>query len=302
MKTITDKFEEHLGAKQWDTFVRDMVHWYYGRFAEVAWCAISASYMMNELGLLSQIGGKEQNTYRMMTNAEKACKNTGKGVFHYAKDLKKGTTIKKGTIIFMLRSDPPMTVGSKKHVTTAYTDFVYKGSGTFPALGGNQSGAIMVKNYNQSTIYGMFYPDYSEDKPNTHPTLQRGDKGKDVKTMQTVLRKIGFANITGEEMVADGSYGKITTATVIAFQVICGLKADGICGSKTWKKMDELLLMPKCSTVAQTNVNVRIGPGTGFNPIDTVKEGTKVYYTTIIDGWLYLPTQKGWSRSKWYNL
>ena len=303
IKTVTDMFQAHIGAHEYDDFVTKMIKWYYGGgFSKVAWCAISMSYMMNELGLLDQIGGKNQNCYKMLCSIKDAVKKTGKGVFKMREDIKKGETIKRGTIILMLNDGkPPMTTTSEKHVTSAYKDFAYKGTGTFESLGGNQSDEIMVKTYAQSRIYAIFAPDYGAEEKK-HPTLRKGDKGNDVKKMQNDLRKIGFSNISGKEMVADGSFGAITQATVVAFQVINDLKQDGICGPKTWAKIDELLLMSKKNTVALTDVNVRTGPGTGFPRITTVNEGDKVTYTVIIDGWIYIPALNGWSRSKWYNL
>lgn len=303
-KTVTDMFQAHIGAHEYDDFVTKMIRWYYdGNFAKVAWCAISMSYMMNQLGLLDQIGGKNQNCYEMLKDVTAAVKKTGKGKLTMRENIKKGYSIKRGTIIFMLNDgDPPMKVTSKKHVTSANKDFSYKGTGTFESLGGNQSDEIMVKPYAQSRIYAVFEPDYSAEEK-THPTLRRGDKGAAVKTMQSDLRKIGFANVSGKEMVVDGSYGAITQATVIAFQVLTNTAPqDGICGKKTWGKIDELLAMPKHSTVALTDVNLRTGPGTGFPKIGVVKEGTKVTYTVILDGWLYLPSLGGWSRSKWHSL
>lgn len=302
-KTITDMFVPYIGVKEYDGIVRKMIEWFYGSFRQVAWCAISCSYMANELGILDQFGGKEQNVCRLMKNTEKAWKKNSKGTFKYATELKKGDVIKKGTVVFILKSEPPMTEGSNKHVTTAYTDFKYTGNGSFKSLGGNQSDYIQVKLYPQNQIYAVFYPDYSDDKPiPTHPTLRKGDKGADVKKMQSDLRKIGFGMVTGEEMLADGSYGRITANTVVAFQVLNNLKADGVCGKLTWAKIDELLLMPKATTTAQTDVNLRIAPGTGFKKIGVITEGTKVTYSVILDGWLYLPNKKGWSRSKWYSL
>lgn len=311
-KTVTDMFQAHIGAHEYDDFVTKMIRWYYdGNFAKVAWCAISMSYMMNQLGLLDQIGGKNQNCYEMLKDVTAAVKKTGKGRLTMRENLKKGQTVKRGAIIFILNDEPPMRVTSKKHVTSANKDFVYKGTGTFESLGGNQSDEIMVKSYAQSRIYAIFEPEYEAEKKPTpeptpvkkHSTLRKGDKGAEVKEMQTALRKLGFANITGKEMVVDGSYGKITTATVTAFQTICGLRPDGICGTKqTWPMIDKLLAMPKTRVTALTTVNVRTGPGAGFKKIGTVEEGKAVTYATLVDGWIYIPLLKGWSKSSYYTI
>lgn len=311
-KTLTDMFNPYKGVEQYEGIVRTMIEWYYnGKFYKVAWCAISMSYMANQLGILDQFGGKNQNCYRMLCAIEDAIKKTGKGKLTYKKDLKKGQTIKRGTVIFILHEGTVMKVGSKKHVTTAYKDFDYKGAGTYQSLGGNQSHAIKVKAYDQSKIYAIFEPDYIDEKPQPEPTptptghttLRQGDKGAEVKEMQNDLRTLGFAYVSGQEMIADGKFGKITKATVVAFQVLNGLKADGICGTKqTWPMIDKLLDMPKTKVVAFTDVYLRQGPGPGYKSIGVVNEGKTVTYTTISNGWIYIPTLKGWCKSSYFSI
>lgn len=296
-KTITDLFAEHLGVKQWDAFVRKMITWYYGGFAEVKWCAISCSYMADQLGILDQFGGKEQNTYQMMKNTEAACKKSGKGTFKYAKNIKKGETIRKGTVIFILKSAAPMTYTSTKHTTTAYGDFMYNGTGYFKALGGNQSGEIQIKQYPQSQIYAIFYPKYDH-----HTTLRKGDKGAEVKELQQDLKALGFGRVTGKRLLAGGSFKSNTENTLKIFQKTVGLKDDGVCGPLTWAKIEELLDTPMHSTVALTNVFVRTGPGEEYKKTSKVFEGVSVAYTNIINGWLYIPKKKGWSMSRHYKL
>lgn len=298
INTITDQFAKHIGVKQWDTFVRTMIKWFYGGFAEVKWCAISCSYMCDQLGILDQIGGKEQNTYQMMKNAEAASKKSGKGEFHYAKDLKKGYIIKKGSILFLLKSEAPMTYKSSKHTTTAYTDFAYTGTGYFSSLGGNQSGEIKVKQYLQSQIYAVFYPDYS-----VHKTLRKGDSGAEVREMQKSLITLGFGRITGHKLAARGNYKNNTENVVKEFQRITKCcNPDGICGKRTWAMIDKMLAEPLHSTVALTNVYVRTRPDLDGKKIAKIKEGTSVQYTNIVNGWLYIPKKKGWSKSSYYKL
>lgn len=136
----------------------------------------------------------------------------------------------------------------------------------------------------------------------THPTLRRGDKGDAVKKMQKDLRSIGFANITADEMVADGSYGKITMRTVTAFQVLTGITADGICGPQTWGMIDKLLAYPQTKAKAVTDVYYRTGPGGGYKILGIVKEGASVTYTVPLDDWIYIPAKKGWSKALYYEL
>jgi hypothetical protein len=62
----------------------------------------------------------------------------------------------------------------------------------------------------------------------TLPTLKKGSKGNDVKTLQAALNKYGY------KLTADGDFGKLTDAAVRDFQLGHGLSADGIVGAKTW--------------------------------------------------------------------
>lgn len=297
-KTVTDLFQEHLGAHEYDSFVSKMIKWYYGYDAKVAWCAISMSYMMNQLGLLDQIGGKNQNVYRMLVSTAAANKKTGRGKLLYRKDLKSGDVIKRGSIIFILKSAAPMTELSEKHVTSAYEDFVYNGTGYFDSLGGNQSDYIQVKKYGQKNIYAVFVPDYTEE----HRTLRKGDSGPEVKELQKDLTALGFGRITGTRLACRGNFKSNTEKSLKAFQKLTGLTVDGVCGPKTWAKIDALLAVSVHSTTALTNVFTRTGPGSDYRKTGKVLEGDSVGYTIIIDGWLYIPKKNSWSRSSYYKL
>ena len=304
-KTVTDEFQKHYGAYEYNSFVKDMIKWYYGGgYAPVAWCAISMSYMMNQMGLLDQIGGKAQNCYEMICNIQKAIKKTGKGKLYLrGEGLKKGLVIPRGSIIFILRSDPPMSYGSKKHVTSCATTFTFKAAGTYDGLGGNQDpdngkpDCICTKKYTQSKIWAVFMPDY-----NVHPTLRKGDKGDAVKELQKDLIAIGLKKVTGTGLAARGNFATNTENVVKALQKAVGITQDGVVGPLTWSVIDRLLGMTKHSTTAQRNVNYRRGPGEEYKKLGTIREGQQVEYTTILNGFIYIPAKKGWSKSSYYNL
>lgn len=71
---------------------------------------------------------------------------------------------------------------------------------------------------------------------NTVPyvTLYKGATGEAVKAMQNRLIALGY--LTGK---ADGKFGNQTSLALIAFQRANGLKADGIMGSATTKKLNQ---------------------------------------------------------------
>lgn len=61
--------------------------------------------------------------------------------------------------------------------------------------------------------------------------LQKGSKGKQVKTLQRLL------NAFGHNLDVDGSFGSLTQSALKAYQKTYGLEVDGICGSQSWKSL-----------------------------------------------------------------
>lgn len=61
--------------------------------------------------------------------------------------------------------------------------------------------------------------------------LRQGDRGPAVSEAQRLL------NSKGASLVVDGGFGGATKAAVIHFQQYCGLIADGVIGSTTWREL-----------------------------------------------------------------
>lgn len=71
--------------------------------------------------------------------------------------------------------------------------------------------------------------------PDTKPTLRRGDKGPYVTLMQTDLHNKGYdLGLCG----IDGDFGRATEKALKQFQGDWGLVVDGVCGPKTWEKLE----------------------------------------------------------------
>ncbi|MBQ6721517.1 MAG: peptidoglycan-binding protein [Clostridia bacterium] len=68
------------------------------------------------------------------------------------------------------------------------------------------------------------------------PTLRRGSKGEFVTMLQTELIRLGYAL---PKYGADGDFGNETLAALKAFQQDNGLNDDGVCGPKTWEKLED---------------------------------------------------------------
>lgn len=245
MKTLTDMFKPYIGTHEYNGIVATIQEWFYGYVYKGAWCATSMSYFANQLGILDQLGGKNENVYEMMIATEKAWKRTGRGNFMYSVQIPKGYKIKRGTVIFNLNSGTRMTATSSKHVTTADKDFAYNIAYGYDALGGNQSDEIRVTTYPQTRIYAIFEPDYSEETEKK-PTIKRGYKdsekgGHYCVELQTDLNELGYTDDNGNKLAIDGSCGARTEQAIINFQKANGLEVDGHCGQKTWARIDELM-------------------------------------------------------------
>lgn len=286
MKTLTDMYEPYVGTKEYNGIVKTMITWYYGGFSKVAWCAISLSYMANQMGILKQFGGKQDNVCTLMHNTEAACKKNKEGKFLYK--IPSGTVLKRGTVVFLLKSDPPMTTSSKKHVTTVYQDFTYTGKGYFKSLGGNQSDYIRVAQYPQSQIYAVYMPNYVK-----MPTLREGSEGSAVITLQQDLNYCGYRDAKMRQLKVDGKFGSITKSVVKKMQKDQSLKVDGICGPLTWER---LLSMSKVRFQVKTkvNLNLRKTPEKKDNKIKVLQKGKTFYCSRWTDEWAYLPDEGGW--------
>lgn len=285
MRTITDAFTPYIGTTEYHGIVAKIQQWYYGCLIKDSWCATSVSYFANEVGILDQIGGKNENVCLMMRAAEK----TGKGAFYHKAELKK-RRIRRGTILFMLWDGEMRPDNPSKHVTTAAEDFDYTGRGYCKCLGGNQGDQIKIAQYSQAKIYAAFEPDYGEG----HKTLRRGDKGAAVVELQGILNRLGYKDGMGNFLAADGSYGPRTEAAVKNLQEDQGLEVDGICGPITWAKIDEWLAWAHTVTPS-TPLNVRKGPGKDYDWITVIFDGQEYETTREKDGWDYLPKLDGWA-------
>lgn len=67
--------------------------------------------------------------------------------------------------------------------------------------------------------------------PPSRPVLKLGDKGQEVRVLQSRLRALGYS------VSVDGNFGKITESVVRQFQEKHGLEVDGKVGPATYQKL-----------------------------------------------------------------
>lgn len=304
-KTITDAFEPYIGTVEYNGIVKTIQEWFYGDLVKASWCATSCSYFADQVGVLDQLGGKNENVYYMLQAAKKAYEKTEKGKLYTKENLKSGLHLPKGTVIFMLHSGKVMTATSSKHVTTLYSEIEYNKSGSFKGLGGNQRDSICVATYPQSEIYAAFVPDYGAEPapeptpgPGKHTTLRRGSKGAEVKELQTFLNCWGYRNQYGNSLAVDGSYGSRTEAAVKNLQHDQGLEADGICGPITWARIDELRGQIY-GVKPITEVYCRKDPRKTSDIVGVLYPDDVYTATREKDGWAMIADKSGWSKSEY---
>ena len=185
-----------------------------------------------------------------------ALKQFGIAIAHGSNSIWDRYLAKKGKLTsgLSLPEGAPVFTGTdekKPHIGT------YTGDGMVTEAAGSNSGVIQTKLHGGKWKYWGLYKKVSYDfipgekaetpaDPATQPagqsaaqqalpTLRRGAKGEYVKRMQLALVVAGF---TLPRYGVDGDFGKETLAALKAFQAAHGLKADGICGPKTWKEIE----------------------------------------------------------------
>lgn len=113
----------------------------------------------------------------------------------------------------------------------------------------NGKGGYWRKSYlkTNSRIMGYGHPKFDEEPIPPEPTptppkeevmvenlivVKKGVKGEQVKTVQRILKQMGYYT-----MSIDGSCGDGTVEAIKKFQKSKGLTQDGSCGQKTWDRL-----------------------------------------------------------------
>lgn len=150
-------------------------------------------------------------------------------------------------------------------------------------------------------------------------TLRKGMTGEDVKELQNYILKLYPGKVL-TKYGADGEYGSETVSAVKKFQKANGLEDDGIYGTKTHKKLMDVLnpkSVPKEEDTPENggaeetrkvlikggNCFVRTGPGVNHVKLGTAYAGNTFVYAgeTYGNGWIRINYKDmvGWVSGKY---
>lgn len=154
--TLADLMADHRGETEYNGIVKTIQEWYYGSLVKASWCATAVSYFADQLGILSQLGGKNENVKKMMDACKIHQTRTHEGQFFTKVNIP--SRILKGDILFWLWEGNIMTSTSSKHVGVAE----YNSTGqTIFCIGGNQKDKICTLEYDRKYLYAVYRPDYN---------------------------------------------------------------------------------------------------------------------------------------------
>ena len=152
-------------------------------------------------------------------------------------DIGTGAGLKPGDVL-LREGHTAMYAGDHREVE-ASSDEV---NGIKGAIGGDQTGyEISINPYNPNWTMVLRYEGPEEEGVFMFEcrTIMKGDTGRDVKRMQALLRGRGFKDRQTKALPkVDGVFGEITERSLMWFQEKCKLQVDGICGPKTWAKLE----------------------------------------------------------------
>lgn len=167
--------------------------------------------------------------------------------------------------------------------TRTYKSFWYGQSESYRSTFGGSSSATNNTTSTSTTTSHMYQ------------ALMVGSDGSDVKKLQESLIKLGF---DCGDAGADGIFGSDTELAVKAFQKKHNLTKDGIAGPLTWVAIQSAVAkLPSVGdsvVVTASLLNVRMGAGTNYAVLRTVKKGAIYTLSEVKSGWGKLREISGW--------
>lgn len=235
-ENIINKAGEHLGYKEGKNNDTMFGNWY--GLPNNPWCAMFVSYIMNELGISTEIVPK----FASCTIGANWFKN--KGQF---KDNKYIPNV--GDIIFII-----WDIGNS---TPDHVGIVEKVEGnTVYTIEGNRGDCVCEKSYSigSAYIFGYGIPNYEDGQTTignktenkaeqqiTYSLIKRGSKCNLVRIAQEKLIAKGYSL---SKYGADGDFGSETEKAVKELQKNSNIAVDGIIGNDTWAVLNSNFVKP----------------------------------------------------------
>lgn len=236
-ENIISKAKEYLGYKEGNNNDTIFGNWY--GLPHNPWCAMFVSYIMNEIGVSTDIVPK----FASCTVGTNWFKDRGK-----FKDNK--YTPQVGDIIFII-----WDIGNS---TPDHVGIVEKVEGnTVYTIEGNRGDCVCEKSYGigSAYIFGYGIPDYEngqatvENKTEneveqqiTYSLIKKGSKGNLVRIAQEKLIQKGYSLL---KYGADGDFGSETEKAIRELQKDSKVAVDGIIGKDTWNVLNSNFVKPK---------------------------------------------------------
>lgn len=164
----------------------------------------------------------------------------------------------------------------------------------------DNGGAVRIKKYRITPsgiecVAGYGIPNYivCESNDDTLPTISKGYKDSERGTtycaeMQMKLNLLGMTDYDGNPLAVDGSCGGKSVQAITRFQAVAqgmGIydgEADGVCGAKTWKAIEDAL--KKDITTGTAKRSIIVAEGETYT-IDSTKDG----YVHLAEVDVYVP-------------
>lgn len=150
----------------------------------------------------------------------------------YGEDVARAQMYLKAGGYLLGKADGIFGAQTKKAVIAFQKDYNLKADGIIGTETWTLLKTINISNAEQEVV--------DPDKPSVGTsvkTLRRGSSGTSVKKLQQQLIQLGYLP-SGED---DGKYGAKTKWAVSQFQKDQGIGVDGVCGSKTFVRLNEVL-------------------------------------------------------------
>lgn len=149
-----------------------------------------------------------------------------------------GAGLQRGDVLLNTSYHTAMYCGSGKEVEASINE---KGTVTCGKPGDQTGKEFLIRSYrNYPWTHVLRYQEETEGECEVKlKRLVKGSKDNQVKTVQRILRELGYKGKDGKELTVDGDFGENTEHALIVFQKAQGFKPTsgkyGICAAGTWK-------------------------------------------------------------------